>query len=102
MLLEDVAEVADHPPRFLPVARVERRLAAAGLLGGKDGRNAVPLEEVDRRLADLRVELVDVARDEQGRRLPLLIGRVVLTRGDRTGGELGLFRGNELDHRGSS
>ena len=99
MPAEDVAEMADHLPRFFPVAGVERRLAAAGLLGRERRSGRPAAGEVDRRPADLRIELVDIAGNEQGRRLALLIGRVVLSRGDGTGGEFGLFRGNELDHR---
>ena len=54
MLLENVAEVANHPPGLFPIARVECRLAAAGLLGRIDHRHALPLEQLGRRPADLR------------------------------------------------
>ena len=79
--LEDVAKMLDHPPGLFPIARVERRLAAAGLLGRKDQRHAVPLQQPGRRLGDLGVELVDVAGDEQGHRLARPIGRIILPRG---------------------
>ncbi len=84
--LEHVAEMADHPPRFFPIARVERRLAAAGLFGGVDGGHAVAVQQFDRGLGDPRIELVDVAGDEQRHRLARPIRRIVLPRRYTLGG----------------
>ena len=98
MRLENVAEVADHPAGLFPIARVEGRLAAAGLRGRIDHRHAVPGEQLDRGPADLRIELVDIAGEEQGHRLALGVGGIILARGDRAGGGPGLFRRDELDH----
>src|SRR5690606_17277125 len=52
-------------PRFIPVARVERWLAAAGLGLGKINAVPEPFEDSNDRHAHLRVEGVDVAWDEQ-------------------------------------
>ena len=73
------------PPRFVPIARVERRLAAAGLLGRIHHRHAVAFQQVRGGLGDLRIELVDVAGDEQRHRLARTIGRIVLPRRNTLG-----------------
>ncbi len=78
---ENVAEMTDHPPGFLPITRVERRLAAARLFGGVHDRHAVAVQQLDRGLGDPRKELIDVAGNEQGHGLAGTIGRVVLPRG---------------------
>ena len=77
MLAEGVTKLPDHAPGFLPVARVERRLPAARLTFREDQRYAEPGEQPGGRFADLRVELVDVAGNEQGDRLAGLILRVI-------------------------
>ena len=73
-----LAEMLDHRPGLVPVARVERRLAAAGLPVGEDDRHAEPGKRCGHRFADLRVELVDVAGNEHGDRLARTVRRVVL------------------------
>ena len=76
-----LAELPDHRPRLFPIARVERRLPAAGLLGRKHQRHAESLQDADHRFADPRIELIDIAGNEHRHRLALPVGRVVLTRG---------------------
>ena len=73
MVAKRMAEVMNHLTCFFPIARVKRRLATAGLLVGIDHRHAVTLKQPGSRTADLRIELVDVAGDEQGDRLAGLI-----------------------------
>jgi hypothetical protein len=52
-------------PRIIRVARVERRLAAAGLSPGEDGGNAEPPEKLERGLPHLREEGIHETGAEQ-------------------------------------
>ena len=81
MRLENVAEVTDHAAGLFPIARIERRLPATGLLGGVDHRHAVAPEQLGRGLGDLGIELVDIARDEHRHRIARPVGRIILPRG---------------------
>ena len=54
-----------HVPRFVHEARVERRLAAAGLTRGKFHRQAEPFQDADHGHAGVREKLVDQAGDEK-------------------------------------
>ncbi len=76
---EHLAELLDHRPRFFPIARIERRLPAAGLLGRKDQRHAESLQDADHRFADPWIELIDIAGNEHRHRFALPVRRVVLT-----------------------
>ena len=78
---KDLAELPDYRPRLVPIARVECRLPAAGLLGRKYDRDAKALQDMDHRLADPGIELVDVAGNEHRHGLALPVGRVVLAWG---------------------
>ena len=51
---EDLAELADHRPGFVPVARVERRLPTAGLSFREDDVDLLAFEDADHGLADFR------------------------------------------------
>ena len=76
-----LAELPDHRPRLFPIARVERRLPAARLLGRKHHRHAEAIQDADHRFANSRIELIDIAGDEHRHGFALPVGRVVLAWG---------------------
>ena len=72
-----IEEPLGQGARLFPVAGIEGGLAAARLIGVELYVDAVPSEDANGALSDLREELVDDAGDEQG---DALGGR--LTHGD--------------------
>jgi len=91
--LEDVEEVVAERPGRLGLARVGHGLAAAGLGLGELDRAAVALEEAQGRLGHLRVELVDVAGDEEGDRRHGAKSRHARRRSGSAAGSEVAFRG---------
>jgi hypothetical protein len=63
---KDFAVTLRQLPGFVPVAGVKGRLAATGLGGGKFRLEAEPAQDVDHGDADLRIQLVNEARNEDG------------------------------------
>ena len=63
---EHVQHLPGERARVVEEPGIRHRLAAARLPLGEPHRDAIPLEQLRRGKADARVELVDVARDEEG------------------------------------
>ena len=64
--LKHIAEMMDHTTRFVPITRIERRLAATRLFTRIDRGHAVAFQQPSRRLGDAREKLIDVAGNKQG------------------------------------
>ena len=63
---EHVQHLPGERARVVEEPGIRHRLAAARLPLGEPHRDAIPLEQLRRGKANARVELVDVARDEEG------------------------------------